>query len=99
MKQPVRILIADDHPAIRTAVRHILREHPRFEVCGEAEDGARAIEEAQKLEPDVIVLDVTVPVLNGFEAAREIKEKLPTHNGHHEKEILFKGAYSGGKGR
>ncbi|MGB6484858.1 MAG: response regulator transcription factor [Candidatus Acidiferrales bacterium] len=76
-KQPVRILIADDHPAIRTAVRHILREHPRFEVCGEAEDGARAIEEAQKLKPDVVVLNVTMPVLNGFEAAREIKEKLP----------------------
>jgi DNA-binding NarL/FixJ family response regulator len=54
-----------------------LEEHPRFEVCGEAEDGAEAIEEAQRLKPDVVVLNVSMPVLNGFEAAREIKASLP----------------------
>jgi chemotaxis response regulator CheB len=50
-----------------------LEAYPRFEVCGEAVDGAKAIEEARKLQPDVVVLNVTMPVLNGFEAAREIK--------------------------
>ena len=51
--------------------------HPEFEVCGEAEDGAQAIEEAKKLKPDVVVLNVTMPVLDGFEAAREIRTSLP----------------------
>jgi DNA-binding NarL/FixJ family response regulator len=73
----IRILIADDHPAIRTVIRFMLEEYPRFEVCGEAVDGAKAIKEAQRLKPDVVVLDVTMPVLNGFEAAREIKATLP----------------------
>src|SRR5580700_2648257 len=73
----VRILIADDHPIVRKQVRSILERHSRFEVCGEAQDGAKAIEEAQRLKPDVVVLNVEMPVLNGFEAAREIKMKLP----------------------
>jgi DNA-binding NarL/FixJ family response regulator len=73
----VRILIADDHPVIRKTVRFTLEQHPRFEVCGEAQDGFKAIEEAQKLKPDVVILNVTMPVLNGFEAAREIKTSLP----------------------
>ena len=72
-----RILIADDHPVVRKQVRSILEGHLRFEVCGEAQDGAEAIEEAQRLKPDVVVLNVEMPVLNGFEAAREIKLKLP----------------------
>jgi DNA-binding NarL/FixJ family response regulator len=73
----VRVLVADDHPIIRRAVRSVLQAQPHFEVCGEATDGAQAIQEAQKLTPDVIVLNVTMPVLNGFEAAREIKTILP----------------------
>jgi two-component system, NarL family, nitrate/nitrite response regulator NarL len=54
-----------------------LQQHPRFEVCGEAVDGAKAIIEAQRLKPDVVVLNVTMPVMNGFDAAREIKASLP----------------------
>jgi len=73
----VRILIADDYPAIRKSVRYTLEEYPRFEVCGEAEDGAEAIEKAHRLKPDVVILNVSMPVLNGFEAAREIKASLP----------------------
>jgi len=76
-QQRVRILIADDHPAVRKTVRTMLQRHPRFEVCGEAEDGSGAISEAERLKPDVVVLDVTMPVLNGFEAARGIKNSLP----------------------
>jgi two-component system nitrate/nitrite response regulator NarL len=75
--QKVRILIADDHPGIRKAVRFMLQEVPRFEVCGEAVDGAKAIAAAQELKPDVVVLNVTMPVLNGFEAARKINSTLP----------------------
>ena len=73
----VRILIADDHPVIRKTVRSTLEEQPHFEVCGEAADGAEAIHAAQILKPDVVVLNVSMPVVNGFEAAREIKAKLP----------------------
>jgi DNA-binding NarL/FixJ family response regulator len=77
LDQRLRILIADDHPVVRRQVRSILERHPRFEVCGEAQDGAKAIEEAQRSKPDVVVLNVEMPVLNGFDAAREIKTKLP----------------------
>jgi DNA-binding NarL/FixJ family response regulator len=73
----VRILIADDQPIIRTMVRSTLERIPHFEVCAEAVNGAEAIEQAQKLKPDVVVLNVTMPVLNGFDAAREIKATLP----------------------
>jgi DNA-binding NarL/FixJ family response regulator len=73
----VRILIADDHPVIRKMVRSTLEEHPRFEVCGEALDGAKAIEAADRLKPDVVVLNITMPVLNGIEAARVIRARVP----------------------
>ena len=73
----VRILIADDHPIIRRAMRSTLQKHPHFEVCGEAVNGAEAIAEAKRLRPDVIVLNVSMPIMNGLEAAREIKMILP----------------------
>jgi CheY-like chemotaxis protein len=73
----LRILIADDHPIIRKHVRRILEEQPRFSVCGEAYDGAKAVEEAQRLKPDVVVLNVSMPILNGMDAARKIKTQLP----------------------
>lgn len=76
-EKKVRVLIADDQPPIRKAVRLILEEDPRFEVCGEAADGAKAIEEAQRLNPDVVILNVSMPVLNGLAAAREINAALP----------------------
>jgi two-component system nitrate/nitrite response regulator NarL len=73
----VRILIADDHPTIRKMVRWTLEENARFEVCGEAFDGAKAIEAADRLKPDVVVMNVTMPVLNGIEAARIIRARVP----------------------
>lgn len=75
--RPLRILVADDHPIVRKTVRSILEQHPRFEVCGEVGDGSSAVEEAVRSKPDVVVLNVEMPVLNGIEAAREIKKKLP----------------------
>ena len=77
LEQKVRILLADDHDNIRKTVRSVLETHPRFEVIAEAVDGQQAIEEAAKLVPDVVVLNVTMPVLNGYEAARVIKARLP----------------------
>jgi DNA-binding NarL/FixJ family response regulator len=73
----LRVLIADDQPLIRKVVRSAFQVYPHIEVVGEAHDGVEAIEKAKKLKPDVIVLNVTMPVKNGFEAAREIKTILP----------------------
>lgn len=73
----MRILIADDHPFVRNGVRNILESHPGYEVCGEAENGADAVQKVNELNPDVLILDITMPVLNGIDAARQLLEKRP----------------------
>jgi DNA-binding NarL/FixJ family response regulator len=73
----LRILIADDHAQIRKVVRAVLENDPRYEICGEVIDGGAAVEATIRLKPDVVVLNVNMPVLNGLEAAREIKSKAP----------------------
>jgi DNA-binding NarL/FixJ family response regulator len=73
----IRVVVADDHPVVRTMVRSALQQHPHFEVVGEAENGAEAIEEVKRVRPDVVVLNVTMPLVNGFQAAREITKQMP----------------------
>lgn len=73
----VKIVVADDHPVIRRMVIQTLKEHPRFDVIGEAQDGLEAVKKVESLKPDVVVLNVTMPVLNGFEAARRIRNSVP----------------------
>lgn len=73
----MRILVADDHEAVRKGVCAILGSRKDVEVCGEAENGKEAIEKAIALKPDLIILDITMPMLSGFEAAREIRKILP----------------------
>jgi two-component system response regulator NreC len=73
----VRVLIVDDHEAVRKGVCAILSSRLDIEVCGEAGDGKEAIEKAKEVRPDLIILDVTMPVLSGFDAAREIRKILP----------------------
>ena len=72
----LRVLIADDHEAVRKGVCAILSSRKDLEVCGEAENGRDAIEKARELSPDVIIMDITMPVLSGFEAAREIRKSM-----------------------
>ena len=73
----LRILIADDHAVVRRGVRAILESQPGWEVCGEVANGREAVEEVKRLKPDVVVLDVTMPELNGLEATRQILKDAP----------------------
>jgi two-component system response regulator NreC len=73
----IRIIIADDHPFLRTGLRHVLEEHAMFKVIGEASDGREAVRLAQESRPEVAILDIGMPNLNGIEAARQICDSLP----------------------
>jgi chemotaxis response regulator CheB len=72
------VLIVDDNAFIRQALYELFKREADFDVCGEAENGKVAIEKAQELHPDLIVLDCSMPVMNGFEAARVVKRLMPT---------------------
>ena len=73
----VRILIADDHELVRQGLRALLASRPAWEVCGEAADGVEAIEKAAELQPDIVLLDVSMPRLSGLEAATLIRRESP----------------------
>jgi DNA-binding NarL/FixJ family response regulator len=73
----LRILIADDHESVRKGVCVILGTRGDIEVCGEAVNGREAIAKALELKPDLIILDVTMPVVNGIDAAEVIRKSLP----------------------
>jgi len=72
-----RILIVDDSPGWRARVREILAAHPEWEIISEASDGQEAVREARELQPDIVVLDIAMPRLNGIEAAKMIRQKSP----------------------
>jgi DNA-binding NarL/FixJ family response regulator len=73
----IRIILAEDHAVMRRGLRLVLEEQPDFEVVGEASDGREAVALAESLKPDVAVLDITMPNMNGIEAARQIGAKQP----------------------
>ena len=73
----IRILLADDHTVVRKGLGLLLESHPGFQVIAEAADGREAVALAEAHTPDVVVLDVAMPLLNGIEAARQISGKLP----------------------
>jgi DNA-binding NarL/FixJ family response regulator len=72
----IRILVADDHDVVRQGLRALLEMESGFEVCGEARDGREAVKEACRLRPDIVVLDFSMPGLNGLEATRQIRKAL-----------------------
>ncbi|HEY1660011.1 MAG TPA: response regulator transcription factor [Candidatus Sulfotelmatobacter sp.] len=81
----VRILLVDDHPIVRQGLRTLLQGRDDWEVVGEASDGVEALEKVADLQPDVVVLDVTMPRMNGLEACRAIHRTQTNHG----PEVLF----------
>ncbi len=99
----VRILVADDFPAILQLVKDILNAHPGFEVVGEARDGDHAVAMAEALKPDVVVLNVTMPMMSGFEAARRIRSRFPDCaivilSSHKDEQFIAEARKAGAKG-
>src|SRR5579862_8925338 len=74
---PLRILVADDHDVMRLGIRALLASRDGWEVCGDARTGQEAVSKSEELKPDIVILDVNMPELNGIEAARRIRETLP----------------------
>jgi len=75
--KPIRILLADDHTVVRKGLRLLLESQQGFEVIADASDGRETVAMAEQHQPDVVVMDVAMPILNGIEAARQISAKLP----------------------
>ena len=75
---PLRLLIADDSEIVRVAVRIFLKDKHEWEICGDAENGQEAIAKVWDLSPDVVILDLSMPVMSGFEAATEIRRIAPS---------------------
>ncbi|MFC5597065.1 response regulator [Deinococcus cellulosilyticus] len=78
MDEKIRILLVDDHPVVRKGTRDLLESHDDLVVIGEAGDGQEAIDQAMKLSPNVILMDVSMPGMNGIEATKRIKALAPT---------------------
>lgn len=76
-RMPVRILIADDDAAIRRLLRRLIETRGGWTVCADARDGHEAVDKTEELKPDVVVLDLAMPDMNGLQAAREISSKHP----------------------
>jgi DNA-binding NarL/FixJ family response regulator len=99
----LRILIADDVPMVRAGLKMLLEMHKGWSVCGEAGDGRDAVQKALTLNPDVVLLDVSMPNLNGLQAAELIKKDLPDANiyfvtQYHSLEMARAAAEAGARG-
>jgi DNA-binding NarL/FixJ family response regulator len=77
MERPIRLLVCDDHPVVRAGLRGVLRSQPDFEVVAEASDGTQAVELARRLRPDVVLMDLRMPGMDGVAATGRIKDEHP----------------------
>lgn len=101
--QKIRVLLADDHTILRAGLRMMLNAQPDIEVIGEARDGREAVAEALRLQPDMILMDITMPECNGIEATRQIKRLMPdvrvlVLTMHENEEYLFQTLRAGAAG-
>jgi DNA-binding NarL/FixJ family response regulator len=97
---PLRILVADDHHVVRAGLRTLLETKRGWQVCAEAANGREAVEKAGKLKPDVAVLDIGMPLLNGIEATRQIRKVSPETEvlilTMHDSEVMIQGVLEAG---
>ena len=77
MPEPIRILIVDDHAVVRKGLVMVLRQEPDFEIIGEAENGRKGLDEARSLNPEIVLVDLVMPVMNGQEMALSLRESNP----------------------
>lgn len=101
--KPLRILVADDHELVRKGLRSVLQTREGWSVCGEAATGRQAVELALELKPQVVVMDLTMPELNGLEATRQIHNKLPETEililtMHHSEQLIHEVLAAGARG-
>ena len=94
MSEQIKVLIVDDHPVFRQGLRDVLETDPQIKVVGDAADGEVAIELAHSLSPDVILMDINLPTINGLQVTRQIKSQLPdlhviTITGYDDDEQVF----------
>ena len=99
----IKVLLADDHTIVRKGLHALLEAENDIEVVGEAEDGREALKKAERLQPDVVVMDIAMPGLNGLEATRQIKKHFPTIkvlilSMHTNEEYIFQTLRSGASG-
>jgi len=99
----VRILLADDHGLVRRGLHYLLERSPSFQVVGEASDGRQAVQLAEKLKPDVVIMDIAMPNLNGLDATAQIVKKNPSTgviilSMHSDETYLVRALSAGAKG-
>jgi DNA-binding NarL/FixJ family response regulator len=75
--KPIRIMVADDHPLIREAVGHLIKGAPEFELVGEVANGKECLARVQELRPDILLLDIAMPEMNGEQVTRELRRQFP----------------------
>jgi DNA-binding NarL/FixJ family response regulator len=101
--KPTRVLIADDHEVVRQGIRIIVQSSPNFEICGEASDGRQAVQLAAQLKPDIVVVDIGMPHLNGLDATKQIvqhdhKTKVLVLTMHESEQIVREVLAAGARG-
>jgi len=75
--EPITIVLADDHTIVRQGLANLLNAEPGFQVVGEAENGREAVRKVEELRPDVVIMDIAMPILNGIEAGRQVRKISP----------------------
>jgi DNA-binding NarL/FixJ family response regulator len=75
--KPIRVVVADDHPLIREAVGHLIKGAPEFELVGEVANGKECLARVEELRPDILVLDIAMPEMNGEQVTRELRHRFP----------------------